>query len=289
MPVMFVEIAFADNTLYFYSGVGSYVASGTPYTTTTFPYGTTFTGLGWLGKLSAIPQINKVQAQSVTLALSGIPSSLVLEAINQVRMTGTATIWLGFLNISTGALIADPAQVFAGALDVPTLEDSGETCTIAITAENPLVSLNDAPNRRFDDLDQQIYAPGDLGFSFVDTLPNLALFWPVGYNYGGVWPVDLLVTPQGADIAVGSTLQLEATFNYSDTSYRTEPSGAGSGATWTGSFASMNPKIATVNGANGLVTGISPGAALIIVRSPAGSGTAPSAERRGACTVIVHS
>src|SRR5579871_5091160 len=96
---LFVRIAFADNTLYFFSGVGSITPAGPPADpSATFPYGQTFVGLGWLGKVSTIPQTTKVQAQNITLTLSGIPSDLVSEAIAQVRITGTATLWLGLFD-----------------------------------------------------------------------------------------------------------------------------------------------------------------------------------------------
>src|SRR5271155_1103948 len=87
-PVLFLVLTFANETLYLFGGVNSLTPSGPAYSaTSTFPYGQTFTGMGWLGKISAIPQTTKVQAQNITLALSGIPSSLVYEVINQVRIT----------------------------------------------------------------------------------------------------------------------------------------------------------------------------------------------------------
>ena len=298
MPAFFVKIAFADQTLYLWSGIGPFVASGTAYSSSaTFPYGTTFTGLGWLGKISSIPQVNKIQAQNVVLSLSGIPSTLLTEAINQVRITGSATIWFGFLNTSTNALIADPVQVFSGSLDVPTLQDSGETCTISITAENTLISLQQAPNRQFDDMDQQIYFPGDLGFSFIDALPNMALFWPVPYNFPSPFPVDMVMSPAGADIEVGGTVDITTTINYSDGSHYTLPGGTGSGPEWIGGIVSMNPKVATVDG-SGVVTGISPGIALIVARAvypgpssytPGTTTPPPGGTRRVSCTVIVSS
>jgi len=291
-PAFFVVLEFENETLYLFSGIGTITPTGPAYSAlSTFPYGQTWTGLGWLGKLSAVPQTTKVQAQSVTLALSGIPSGLVSEAINQIRITGTATIFLGFFN-SSGVVIPDPRQLFSGSLDVPTLDDSGQTSTISITAENPLLTLNEAPNRQFDDMDQQIYFPGDLGMSFVNSLGNLALFWPSPLANASVFVVDMLMSPNGADIAVGGTVAISTTINYSDTSYYTMPSGSGSGASWLGGISSSNPKIATVDG-SGIVTGVSPGICLIIARSvypnPGTGASAPSAERRVACTVIVHS
>lgn len=293
IPAFFVEIAFENETFYFWTGIGSLnTSSEGPYNpASTFPYGTTFTGVGWLGKISPVPQVSKVQAQNITLMLNGLISTLVTEAIGYVRTTGTATIWFGFLDESGTILpIQDPAQIFYGALDVPSLQDSGEASTIAITAENPLISLNDAPNRRFDDLDQQIYVPGDLGLSFVDTLANMALFWPAPASYGSsLWPVDMIMSPQGADIAVGGIVTISTTVNYSDGSHYTLPAGSGSGPAWIGGIASMNPKVATVDG-SGVVTGRSPGIALIVARSVVpGGASPPSSERRVSCSVIVHS
>jgi hypothetical protein len=292
-PVLFVVLAFADQTLYLFGGVGSLTPAGPAYSaTSTFPYGETFIGMGWLGKVSTVPQTNKVQAQNVTLALSGIPSELVLEAINEVSINGSATIYLGFFD-NTGALIADPVQLFAGALDVPTLSDSGPTCTISITAENPLLRLNEAPARTFDDADQQIYFPGDLGMSFVDALGNLTLFWPSPYGSGSPYPISMGVVPNGDDVGVGSTIQISVQINFSDGSYYEYPAGIGGGPSFTPSYASTDPAIATVT-EGGVVTGVSAGKCSIIARVPfplysGGPALTPGGQYRAAAAVIVHS
>jgi hypothetical protein len=289
-PVLFVELAFADNTLYLFGGVGKFTPAGPAYSAAaTFPYGQTWTGLGWLAKVSTIPQTTKVQAQNVTLSLSGIPSNLVLEAVGQVRISGSATVWLGFFD-ANGNLITDPVQLFAGALDVPTITDSGQTCTISITAENPLLLLNEAPARQFDDADQQIYSPGDLGFSFVDALGNLSLFWPSPYTSGSPYPISMGVLPASADIAVGGTQQMSAQINYSDGSHFIIPARTGSGPAFIGCIASSNPKVASVS-LSGLVTGISPGTCSIMVRVPypLNAPFPPGGQYRAAATIIVHS
>lgn len=288
-PVLFTRLAFADNTLYLFSGIGNLTPAGPPTNPlSTFPYGQTFTGLGWLAKLSSIPQTTKVQAQNVTLSLSGIPADLVLEAANQVRISGDVTIWLGLFD-SNGALLTDPVQIFDGGMDVPSITDSGETSTIAITCESPLLSLNLAPSRRFDDPDQQIYFPGDLGMSFVNKLPNVQLFWPAPDTSGSPYPVSMAVTVASPDIAVGGTTTIEVTITYSDGSTKTKPSGAGSGPNFILGIASSNPKIAAVSytGTNNVV-GVSPGECSIIARVPFFSGSAPSQQFRAACNLFVH-
>lgn len=277
-PALFVVLAFANETLYLWSGLGPLTPAGPPYSPlSTFPYGQTFTGMGWLGKISGIPQTTKIQAQNVTLGLSGIPSELVGDAVAQVRITGTATIFVGFFD-NTGALIPDPLQLFLGSLDVPTLDDNGQTSTISITAENPLVMLNEAPNRQFDDSDQQIYFPGDLGLSFVDKLPNLPLFWPSPATYSSPYPVKVTMSPNGGDIAVGGTMTITAT-EYQNTG-GTGVLNSNSNVRWS----SSNPGVATVSSTGGVVTGVSPGVCLIMMRWYAGG----DAELRSACVVIVH-
>lgn len=163
---VFCEIDFADGPIYVWSGLG-YISWN----------GHTWTGLGWLGQISAIPETTQVQAQNITLSLSGIPSNLVNEVIGQVRQQSTCYVWLAFFD-SNNTLIPDPVPCFVGHLDVPTITDSGETCSITITAENPLIDLGRAPNRRYTDCDQQQDFPGDLGMSYVANLQAINLLWP---------------------------------------------------------------------------------------------------------------
>lgn len=165
-PALFLELDFLDDTVYVWSGAWSIVWNGQ-----------TWQGMGWLGAISLVPETIQVTAQNITLSLSGIPAELMVDAISQVRQNGTATIWLGFLD-SSNAIVTDPAQIFQGHLDVPTLTDSGSTCTISITAENALVSLNTAPERRYTDCDQQLDFVQDQGFIEVTALQAKYLQWP---------------------------------------------------------------------------------------------------------------
>jgi hypothetical protein len=290
-PVVFVRIQFANEILYMFGGIGTITPLGPPADpASTFPYGQTWTGLGWLGKISVIPQTTKIQAQNIILSLSGIPTQLVLDTANQVRMYGTATIWLGFFD-ANGNLILDPTQVFFGALDVPTITDDAVTCSIAITAENPLISLNLAPNRQFDDMDQQIYVPGDLGMSFIAALQNLQLYWPMPLASGSPYPVKMTVVPASADIGVGGGTIITTTIFYSDGSTYAKP-GGGAGPAVIVELASSNSQIATVDVTAGyLATGRAAGACSIIARVPqfgTGPGLVPISQLRGACNLIVH-
>lgn len=287
---IFVVDVFADDTVYAYTGIGPLTPAGPASNPlSTFPYGQTFTGLGWLLKLSNIPQTQKVQAQNITQSLNGAVAALVQEIVNQVRITGTATIYLGFFD-DTGALIKDPVQIFSGGLDVPTLTDDGNSCVAGITCENPLLRLNQAPNRRLDDADQQIYYPGDLGFFATELLQTQQLFWPAPQNSGSPYPVQMTVTPNGAAIAVGGTQQMTVTMTYSDSSTYSIPGGGG-GPSFVADMATTNPAIATVD-LNGVVTGVAEGECSVMVRivyfTSGGGGPAPSGQYRAAAGILVH-
>lgn len=188
-PAYFLAIAFENETVWLWSGIQSITPSGPATAETTFPYGQTFLGMGWMGQISQVSEVSDVVAQNITLSLSGIPSELLGDAINYCRQNSTATLWLGFLD-ANNRVIGDPTQIFQGHLDVPTVTEGAATSTISITAENPLVDLNRASNRRFTDVDQQFIWSGDLGFSAVTALQGLYLGWPLwaGVPGGGVGP-----------------------------------------------------------------------------------------------------
>jgi hypothetical protein len=180
---LFLEVAFSNETLWLWSGIGPTSSAGPAWDpAATFPYGQTFLGMGWLGRIESVPQNSELTAENITLTLSGIPVELLGDVVNSVRLSGTASLWVGFF--SNGALLADPLAVWTGALDVPTVEDGAETCSLSITVENALLALNLASNRRFTTLDQQLDYPGDTGFDFVSAMQDLYLPYPCGILAG---------------------------------------------------------------------------------------------------------
>ncbi|MGA2501113.1 MAG: hypothetical protein ABSH20_25530, partial [Tepidisphaeraceae bacterium] len=78
---------------------------------------------------------------------------------------------------SSGAIIADPCLLWQGSMDQPTIEVSGDTATISMACENRLIDMNVAVDRRYTNEDQQLDYPGDLGFSFVDQIQEVTIYW----------------------------------------------------------------------------------------------------------------
>jgi hypothetical protein len=179
-----------------------------------------------------------------------------------VRLSGTAALWLGFF--SNGVLLPDPLALWDGALDVPTVSDGAETCSVMITVENALLALNLSSNRRFTTLDQQLDYPGDTGFDYVSAMQDLYLPFPDGtINQGGnitsfgaapSSPNALTVTPSGAQqLALGGVaLQVSASAVFVTGPFSVAGGGPGSEVvTSVGLWTSSDPMVATVTSGTG--------------------------------------
>jgi hypothetical protein len=176
-PALLASLQFASGTVYVWSGLGPIVWSGN-----------TFQGVGTLGTVSTISEASTVEAQGVSVELSGIPASLLNDVLNEVRVLGPCNIWLALFD-TTGALIADPFLSYQGKMDQPSISDDGKAITCAIAIENVLVDLNRPCYRRYTSDDQQIDLAAtltrlglpsntiDTGFRFVPGMQEQIIFW----------------------------------------------------------------------------------------------------------------
>lgn len=85
-------------------------------------------------------------------------------------------MWVALV-AADGTIVADPVQGFAGRLDVPTITDGAETCTITISYESRLIDLNTPRELRYTHEAQQQLYPGDLGFEYVTSIQDKDLQW----------------------------------------------------------------------------------------------------------------
>lgn len=123
--------------------------------------------------ISKMTETNEVKSTSVTFGLSGVPiendGQNVLRLLTDYTQQGlNARIWISLFNLTTYALIADPAQFFQGQLDVPIIEPSADTFQLSITAVSKLDILQRRPGLRYNLESHQKLHPGDLGFEFTN-------------------------------------------------------------------------------------------------------------------------
>jgi len=136
--------------------------------------GKAFTGSADLMAISGVEETGEIAAKGVNMTLSGISSELISVALQENYQNRIARIYIGS--------IADDGTVssyilFAGRMDVMTIEENGETATISLSAENRLIDLERPRVRRFTSEDQKSLFPGDLGLEYVNDLQDKTLDW----------------------------------------------------------------------------------------------------------------
>lgn len=164
-PILFFEGEFASGFVRVWSGIGE--ISWNSYT---------WQGIGTLGGVGAIHESSDIQANGVTVTFSGIPSDLISLTLDDVVQGKLGKIYFGFMD-ANNAIIADPALMFEGRLDIPAIEENGDTATIQITYESRLIDLQKPRERRYTNEDQQLQYSGDLGFEFVPALQEQQINW----------------------------------------------------------------------------------------------------------------
>jgi hypothetical protein len=166
-PFFMVAIAYVSGTYYAWTGYNTIA----------------WNGQDWQGKgdfigVSALTQTSELTAEGATVQFSGLDADDVSSVIGEVQQGAALDIYFGMM--SGGSIIVDPVHCFSGHIDVPTLQDDGETSTISISAENELIILSRASMRRYTQGDQAINFPLDTGFQFVPIVQQ----WSVN---GGTW------------------------------------------------------------------------------------------------------
>lgn len=164
-PIILFEGSFASGSVYVWSGYGDLTWGSN-----------TYSGVGTLGAISNVSEGSEISARGITVSMSGIPSDLISLVLADVRQGAVGKVHMGFLN-SSGVVIDDPILMFEGKLDVPSIQEGGDTSTITLTYESRLIDLQRARESRYTNEDQQRAFPGDLGCEFIPSLQEAQITW----------------------------------------------------------------------------------------------------------------
>jgi hypothetical protein len=157
-PIVLGELVFDSGTVRVWTGTRDLTFDGE-----------VFFGGGTLLNVAITDETLELRAAGLSVSMSGIPSSLLSIALAEDFQGRDATFWLGVINVS-GVLVADPVVSFKGLMDVMSIEEGPSISTISIAIENELVSLQRPSERAYNDVEQQLDFPGDLGFEFATRL-----------------------------------------------------------------------------------------------------------------------
>jgi hypothetical protein len=162
-PFMAIDLAFDSGAVRLWNGYGDLVIDSE-----------TFTGAGSLLGISSVEETGEIAARGVSMTLTGIDTSLISVALSENYQNRTAKVYIGTLS-DAGAV--SYYQLFGGRLDTMDIEESLETATISVTAENRLIDLERPRSRRYTSEDQKSLFAGDLGLDYVNDLQDKTLDW----------------------------------------------------------------------------------------------------------------
>ena len=162
-PFLAIELEFDSGAVRLWNGYGEITIDSD-----------TYTGAGSLLAVSSVEETGEIAARGVTMTLTGISSDLISVALSENYQNRAARVYIG--TIASDDSISS-YQLFGGRLDVMNIEESGETATISVTAENRLIDLERPRARRYTSEDQKSLYPGDLGLDYVNELQDKTLDW----------------------------------------------------------------------------------------------------------------
>lgn len=137
--------------------------------------GQTWIGAGPLGAIEEVAESPSEQ-RSLRFTLSGIPTELLSVALQENIRNKLCSVYLGILDATTLAVIQAP-RVWTGTLDQMPIVQSGETCTIAVTAEHAGATFARPKPLRYIDADQRrLY--GDTCLQYVSAQAVHQDVWP---------------------------------------------------------------------------------------------------------------
>lgn len=175
-PITLVQCAFDSGDLNLWSGIGNLTVDSVEYV-----------GAGTLLQIGEIAESAELQANGLTVALSGITEPLISKARDEDYQGRELKVLLGAID-SEGDVTANPVILFSGFMDTMVINDGAETATIQITVENRLIEFERTRGRRYTAEDQKIDYPDDKGLEFVAEMQEKEIIWgrnKVGASGGG--------------------------------------------------------------------------------------------------------
>jgi hypothetical protein len=163
-PVLFLKAEFDSGDVLLHSELGDITFSGD-----------TYTGVGTLGQVSPAEEVSDLSQTQINLTLSGLPNTLVSVLFNEQYQGRLATIYLGYLDLTTRQLVDTPTIIYRGILDTADF-DQGSTFAITLAVGSRFAAWSTPRVRRYNNADQQNRFPGDKGMQFIDQ-GNKTIIW----------------------------------------------------------------------------------------------------------------
>lgn len=164
-PFYAVELLFDSGELRFWTGYDEIEANGEIW------YGS-----GLVMSISGVSEPADMSANGMTITFSALDSSIIAVMLRENYRGRSAKVYLGALD-STNQPVSDMYQIFAGRMDIMTLQENGNIATININIENVLIDLDRPRPIRLTNEDQLDRYSGDNSLSGVAQLQDRQISW----------------------------------------------------------------------------------------------------------------
>jgi hypothetical protein len=154
-PAVLFEGEFASSTLRFWNGVGDLTWNSQ-----------TWVGGGFFTGIEGGEETVEVEAVTMTVTLSGVPSAVVSLVLGDQKQGAPGTLYIAMLS-AAGAVIADPYVWWRGKYSHAEIDESADESTARLYYDSPLVDLDRSREGRWTHDAQQKLFPGDKGFEYV--------------------------------------------------------------------------------------------------------------------------
>lgn len=164
-PFYAIELLFDSGDLRFWTGYDDIEANGE-----------TWTGSGLVINISGTNEPADLSANGINITFSALNSSIISVMLGENYRGRSAKVYLGALD-ATNQPVSDMYQVFAGRMDIMTLQENGNVATIQISVENVLIDLDRPRPIRLTNEDHLARYAGDQSLSGVAQLQDRQISW----------------------------------------------------------------------------------------------------------------
>mgnify|MGYP001484298069 CR=1 FL=1 len=196
--IVLCEFDFASGPIRMWSGYGDISWNGQ-----------TWIGTGVFLKLGDVAETQDTSSVQLSFSLSGVPSDMLALVLGEQFQGRPCKVYLGAMIGSTGS--ASPvnmpfigvanlqtfagtqllmlssgtvttktlyaSQIYGGTMDTVTIDEGGETSTLALNSQNAFYQLLRSRDLRYTNEAQKALFPADNGLKFVANIQNQQVEW----------------------------------------------------------------------------------------------------------------
>jgi hypothetical protein len=144
--------------------------------------GVTYLGAAGLGSISPVDD-SPGEVKGIQLEMSGVPIEYLALALADATQVQGAIVAIRLALLAADDSVIDAPLDWVGNIDTMSIEEDGETCAIAVTAESSAVDLLRGNALTTSDADQRFLYPGDLAFQYVIPQDGVPVVWPTKQYY----------------------------------------------------------------------------------------------------------